>query len=473
MSKPRRASVRPPRKARAPKAARLEEAPQAETTPAPPEAEKKAAKPRKTSKRRRAEKVAKIEAQSPPVSPDPAEQLDQPSSELDDELKAAKQILDSISWTKLATAGRTVEPSRPVIKAERVHQHEAAATSLAEGEASAEIETVFDPFLDSDFAEEPPFDAPSDQELEQAIAIEPEVEPESFATPTSAPALQPIRAIRTYAATASSNPAYLENARRAVQEQTRIDEERPWFARVRDEGRLVASIAIGLAAPLLLFAAANALRGPTQQADAPIIGSVARAAEPTSARADESATYAIALQRIGEGRMNEGEALLRRAAENGHVPAQYRLAKLYERGEAGERDLASARRWTERAALGGNCRAMHDLGVFFARGEGAPVDDAAAFRWFRQAAELGVADSQFNLGVLYAQGRGVGANAEEALFWFLVASRQHDVDAVDRAVDLAAQLESAQVARARARARAFTAQSSSGAANTRDCAQSA
>jgi localization factor PodJL len=106
--------------------------------------------------------------------------------------------------------------------------------------------------------------------------------------------------------------------------------------------------------------------------------------------------------------------------------AQYRLAKLYERGEGVQRDLAVARQWTERAAASGNRRAMHDLGVYFARGEGAPLDEAAAFRWFRQAAELGVADSQYNLGVLYQQGRGVNASAAEAMFWFLVAARRGD-----------------------------------------------
>jgi localization factor PodJL len=145
--------------------------------------------------------------------------------------------------------------------------------------------------------------------------------------------------------------------------------------------------------------------------------------------------------------------------------AQYRLAKLYERGEGVQADLAVARQWTERAAGAGNRRAMHDLGVYFARGEGAPLDEAAAFRWFRQAAELGVADSQYNLGVLYQQGRGVNASASEALFWFLVAARQGDQDAGARATALEGQLQPIQVEQARARAQAFRPRAASAVAN--------
>ncbi len=180
---------------------------------------------------------------------------------------------------------------------------------------------------------------------------------------------------------------------------------------------------------------------------------------------DLTAQYELALQRLSAGRTQEGVTLLRRAADRGFAMAQYRLAKLYERGEGVSVDLAVARQWTERAAASGNRRAMHDLGVYFARGEGAPLDEGAAFRWFRQAAELGVADSQYNLGVLYQQGRGVNASASEALFWFLVAARQGDQDAGARATALESQLQANQVEQARARAQAFRPRAASAIAN--------
>lgn len=180
---------------------------------------------------------------------------------------------------------------------------------------------------------------------------------------------------------------------------------------------------------------------------------------------DLTAQYELALQRIAAGRSQDGVTMLRRAADRGFPMAQYRLAKLYERGEGVPVDLAVARQWTERAAAAGNRRAMHDLGVYFARGEGAPLDESAAFRWFRQAAELGVADSQYNLGVLYQQGRGVNASASEALFWFLVAARQGDEDAGARAAALETQLPQIQTQQARARAQAFRPRAASAVAN--------
>jgi localization factor PodJL len=178
-----------------------------------------------------------------------------------------------------------------------------------------------------------------------------------------------------------------------------------------------------------------------------------------------TAQYELALQHLSSGRASDGVTLLRRAADRGFAMAQYRLAKLYERGEGVPTDLAVARQWTERAAGAGNRRAMHDLGVYFARGEGAPLDEAAAFRWFRQAAELGVADSQYNLGVLYQQGRGVNASPSEAMFWFLVAARQGDQDAAARGTALETQLPANQVEQARARAQAFRPRAASAVAN--------
>ena len=87
--------------------------------------------------------------------------------------------------------------------------------------------------------------------------------------------------------------------------------------------------------------------------------------------------------------------------------AEYRLAKLYERGEGVPRDMAAARSWTEKAAIGGNRLAMHDLAVFYAEGDAGPQSYAAAVEWFRAASDLGLVDSQYNLAVLYEQGLGL------------------------------------------------------------------
>lgn len=148
--------------------------------------------------------------------------------------------------------------------------------------------------------------------------------------------------------------------------------------------------------------------------------------------------------------------LLKEAAGKGLVMAQYRLAKLYEKGEGAPRDMAASRRWTEQAAIGGNIKAMHDLAVFYAEGDAGPQSYAAAVEWFRQASDLGLVDSQYNLAVLYEQGLGVSQDKVEAAYWFEVASKSGDPDGLRRARDLEAGMASSDVDQIKRRARAFT-----------------
>lgn len=194
-------------------------------------------------------------------------------------------------------------------------------------------------------------------------------------------------------------------------------------------------------------------------------GPIAISLDQAALRGDAVAQYELGLQRLSGGQTPEGVSLLRRAANQGLAMAQYRLAKLFERGEGVPVDLAQARQWTERAAAAGNRKAMHDLGVFYARGEGAPLDEASAFRWFRQAAELGVADSQFNLGVLYQQGRGTVVSPSEALYWFSIAARAGDNDARARVATLESQIAPEQIAQVRTRVGEFRARPASARAN--------
>jgi localization factor PodJL len=174
-----------------------------------------------------------------------------------------------------------------------------------------------------------------------------------------------------------------------------------------------------------------------------------------AARGEPAAIYELGLTKLVAGDAASGLASLRRAADQDLAVAQYRLAKMYERGEGVEKDLRQSWQWTEKAAKGGNRKAMYDLGVFYARGEGAPFNETEAFKWFRQAAEHGVLDGQFNLGVLYQQGRGVKANPQEALFWFMVAGNGGDADARARAASLESRVAPKDMQAVTARAAAF------------------
>lgn len=217
------------------------------------------------------------------------------------------------------------------------------------------------------------------------------------------------------------------------------------------------------AACVLAFAAGVAwYKEPDNAAPQAIAAITAAEAEPAivvlAQRTGETpARYQAALSLLQADNAVDAVALLRELAGENYAPAQFRLAKAYERGEGVRADVSSARQWTERAASNGNVRAMHDLGVYNAMGQGAPADEAAAFRWFRQAAEYGLADSQYNLGLLYQQGRGVTQSADEALFWFSLAARQGDEAAIQRAAAIEEAVSDVQREQARARAEAFAA----------------
>ncbi len=284
------------------------------------------------------------------------------------------------------------------------------------------------------------------QQLELALAFPSAISPAPEAEPEEAAPLDLVDVVPPLL-----RPDYLTRAREAAEAEFRALQSPP-----RKPTGLLRRLAGAAASLMFFFGGVWWLQNQNDAADAAEPRPVEDVRfEQAAFSGDLTATYERALQLIAGGDVPEGVAELRRAADGGFTLAQYRLAKLYERGAGVEANLDLARQWTERAAVAGNPLAMHDLGVFLARGEGVPVDEAAAFRWFRQAAELGVADSQYNLGILYQRGRGVSADASEALFWFLLAARQGDEAAAARAAALEADLSLMLIEQARARAMAF------------------
>jgi localization factor PodJL len=171
---------------------------------------------------------------------------------------------------------------------------------------------------------------------------------------------------------------------------------------------------------------------------------------------DPVALYDHAVELLQSGEKQRAVQMLKEAAGRGLVMAEYRLAKLYEKGEGVPRDMAAARSWTEKAAIGGNVKAMHDLAVFYAEGDAGPQSYAAAVEWFRQASDLGLVDSQYNLAVLYEQGLGLTQDRSEAAFWFEVAGRAGDQDGARRARAMLSDLPAAQADQIKRRARTFT-----------------
>lgn len=193
----------------------------------------------------------------------------------------------------------------------------------------------------------------------------------------------------------------------------------------------------------------------TAQAPLPKVPA-ALSVEQAALQGDSVAEYLWGEARLAANDYAEGPSFIRRAAQQGLPAAQYRLAKLHEKGLGVPRDLASARTWTEHAAKGGNVSAMHDLAVFYADGEGGPQSYAAAAEWFRKAADFGLVDSQYNLAVLYENGLGISPSKSEALYWYEVAARNGDASAPANVNDLRTQLELEAAQNAQRRAATWT-----------------
>lgn len=368
--------------------------------------------------------------------------------------EAAPESKTALALDALAT---TLTGRAPVERKRATVQPPAPAEPPAEAPVISEIPDAHEVEVNQEEPASPPSPGYAlGQQLELALAFPPAAAPD--AEPDQPAPLDLVDVVSPLL-----RPDYLTRAREAAEAEFRALQSPP-----RKPTGLLRRLAGAAASLMFFFGGVWWLQNQTDAADA---------AEPrpledvrfeqAAISGDLTATYEHALQLIAGGEVPEGVAELRRAANGGFALAQYRLAKLYERGAGVEANLDLARQWTERAAAAGNPLAMHDLGVFLARGEGVPMDEAAAFRWFRQAAELGVADSQYNLGILYQRGRGVSANASEALFWFLLAARQGDEAAAARAAAIEANLSLMLIEQVRARALAFRPQTAGAAAGSR------
>ena len=184
---------------------------------------------------------------------------------------------------------------------------------------------------------------------------------------------------------------------------------------------------------------------------------------------DVTAVYAFANMAVdGNGMSRDPKLaakLFERAAAHGLVPAQYRIGNLYEKGIGVSRDYALASLWYQRAAENGNARAMHNLAVLMAEGVQGNPDFAGALDWFRQASELGIRDSQYNLAVLKARGMGTEQDLAGSYKWFAIAAREGDSDAAEKRDEVAARLDSRELAMAEAEVEVWRAREPDPAAN--------
>lgn len=126
----------------------------------------------------------------------------------------------------------------------------------------------------------------------------------------------------------------------------------------------------------------------------------------------------------------EMKELLRRAADQGHADATYRLRQQYPEGA--ERDALLLK-----AGELGSLEAQRDLGALYATGDWTgPHDGVRGTEWYRRAAERGHPDAQYNLGFMYLLGERVQANPNEGLRWLRRSAEQGDEHAMGLLTDV-------------------------------------
>ncbi|MCW8888434.1 MAG: sel1 repeat family protein [Gammaproteobacteria bacterium] len=106
----------------------------------------------------------------------------------------------------------------------------------------------------------------------------------------------------------------------------------------------------------------------------------------------------------------------------------FRIGINYSTGAGGIQDSAKASQWMRRAAEQGHLYAQFNLGEAFINGYGVEQNDLEGVHWLKRAANGGLADAQVSLGLKYDEGVGVAQNAVTAVRWFMAAARQGNRD---------------------------------------------
>lgn len=144
------------------------------------------------------------------------------------------------------------------------------------------------------------------------------------------------------------------------------------------------------------------------------------------------------MYRLGNGVESDpdkGEHWLRRAAEGGYPPAQFRLGELYALGARAygsnlSEDRDESARWYLKAAAAGHSDAQFQLGALYFLGLGVEQNEAEAFRWYQKAAEKGDAAAQHKVAGLYAHGWGIEKDQRAAVDLLRKAATQGYLPAV-------------------------------------------
>ena len=143
---------------------------------------------------------------------------------------------------------------------------------------------------------------------------------------------------------------------------------------------------------------------------------------------DAEAQYNLGIRYLDGGDHSEAFKWLMKAANKGHVDAQYALAGLY-------KDEQERLKWYLKAAENGHIKAQYALGThYYNNGSIDNQNNKEAFKWFMKAAEQGDAQAQNSIGIIYLRidERNAGLDKQDllqAIKWFQKAAEQKDQEA--------------------------------------------
>ncbi len=116
----------------------------------------------------------------------------------------------------------------------------------------------------------------------------------------------------------------------------------------------------------------------------------------------------------------------REAALAGNLDAQFKLARLVNKGAPGlKSDKAAALKLIQAAAQKGHAPSENLYGIMLQNGDGVPKDLKAAAEWYHKSAKHGFAEGQNNYGAVLLKGLGTARNLDEAFSWFSNSAAQN------------------------------------------------
>lgn len=134
--------------------------------------------------------------------------------------------------------------------------------------------------------------------------------------------------------------------------------------------------------------------------------------------------------------LEEWKRKMVREADAGHPAAQFRLGRIYQKGNGVDKDPDRAEEWFHKALPGlkqeaeaGDRDAAFYLYDCFHEGLGVQKDDAEALRWLQRAATEGKTDAMFALALEYREGGLVEKNEDLFMHWLRKAAQEDNRDA--------------------------------------------